>query len=131
MPSALVEVRREYSEADEVGLIDAVHAALVSAFRIPPQDKDVRLVVHAPHRFACPPRLTQPEFFTLVAIDCFAGRSLDAKRALYADIVTNLKQFGIPADHVTILVRDHPTSNWGIRGGQAACDVDLGFTVNV
>ncbi|NIK59618.1 tautomerase family protein [Kribbella shirazensis] len=131
MPSALVEVRRGYSEAEEVGLIDAVHAALVGAFRIPPQDKDVRLVVHAPHRFACSPRLTQPEYFTLVTIDCFAGRSLDAKRALYAEIVTNLKQFGIPQDHVTILVRDHPTSNWGIRGGQAASDVDLGFDVNV
>jgi phenylpyruvate tautomerase PptA (4-oxalocrotonate tautomerase family) len=131
MPSALVEVRREYSEADEVGMIDAVHAALVTAFRIPPQDKDVRLVVHAPHRFAFPPRLTQPEFFTLVTIDCFAGRSVDAKRALYAEIVTNLKQFGIPPDHVTILVRDHPTSNWGLRGGQAASDLDLGFDVNV
>lgn len=131
MPSALVEVRREYSEAEEVGLIDAVHAALVSAFRIPPQDKDVRLVVHAPHRFACSPRLTRPEYFTLVTIDCFASRSLDAKRALYTEIVTNLKPFGVPPDHVTILVRDHPTSNWGIRGGQAASDVDLGFDVNV
>lgn len=131
MPSALVEVRREYSERDEVGVIDAVHAALVTAFRIPPEDKDVRLVVHAPHRFACSPRLVQPEFFTLVTIDCFAGRSIDAKRVLYAEIVTNLKQFGIPPDHVTILVRDHPTSNWGIRGGQAASDVDLGFDVNV
>ncbi|MFF0343177.1 tautomerase family protein [Kribbella sp. NPDC004875] len=131
MPSAQIEVRRQYSEADEIAIIDAVHDALVAAFRIPPQDKDVRLVVHAPHRFACSPRLTQPEFFTLVTIDCFAGRSIDAKRALYTNIVTNLKPFDIPADHVTILVRDAPTENWGIRAGQAACDVDLGFTVTV
>jgi phenylpyruvate tautomerase PptA (4-oxalocrotonate tautomerase family) len=131
MPSAQIEVRREYSEADEAGLIEAVHGALVTAFQIPPQDKDVRLVVHAPHRFACSPRLTAPEFFTLVTVDCFAGRSIDAKRKLYTEIVGNLKPFGIPADHVTILVRDHPTSNWGIRGGQAASDLDLGFNVNV
>lgn len=131
MPNAMIEVRREYSAADEAGLIDAVHDALVSAFRIPPQDKDIRLLVHAPHRFACSPRLTQPEYFTLVTIDCFAGRSVDAKRALYAEIVTNLKAFGIPPDHITILVRDHPTTNWGLRGGQAASDLDLGFTVNV
>lgn len=131
MPSAQIEVRREYSAADEAGLIEAVHAAIVTAFRIPPQDKDVRLLVHAPHRFACSPRLTEPEFFTLVTVDCFAGRSLDAKRTLYTEIVGNLKPFGIPADHVTVLVRDHPTSNWGIRGGQAASDVDLGFDVNV
>lgn len=131
MPSAQIEVRREYSAADELGLIDAVHNALVTAFRIPPQDKDVRLVVHAPHRFACSPRLTQPECFTLVSIDCFAGRSIDAKRALYTAIVTNLKPFGIPPDHVTILVRDLPTTNWGIRAGQAASDLTLGFDVNV
>jgi phenylpyruvate tautomerase PptA (4-oxalocrotonate tautomerase family) len=131
MPNVQIEVRRQYSEADEVALIDAVHNALVAAFRIPPEDKDIRLVVHAPHRFGCSPSLTQPEFFTLVTVDCFAGRSTDAKRALYTNIVTNLKSFDIPADHVTILVRDHTTENWGIRGGQAACDVDLGFNVNV
>lgn len=39
--------------------------------------------------------------------------------------------FGIPADHVTIVVRDIDTTSWGIRGGQAACDVELGFDVNV
>lgn len=131
MPNAMIEVRREYSAADEAALIDAVHDALVSAFRIPPQDKDIRLLVHAPHRFACSPRLTRPEYFTLVTIDCFAGRSVDAKRALYAEIVTNLKAFGIPPDHITILVRDHPTTNWGLRGGQAASDLDLGFNINV
>ncbi|MFG1909727.1 tautomerase family protein [Kribbella sp. NPDC048928] len=131
MPNAMIEVRREYSAADEAGLIDAVHDALVSAFRIPPQDKDIRLLVHAPHRFACSPQLTKPEYFTLVTIDCFAGRSVDAKRALYSEIVTNLKAFNIPPDHITILVRDHPTTNWGLRGGQAASDLDLGFDINV
>lgn len=131
MPNAMIEVRREYSATDEAGLIDAVHDALVSAFRIPPQDKDIRLLVHAPHRFACSPRLARPECFTLVTIDCFAGRSVDAKRALYAEIVTNLNEFGIPPDHITILVRDHPTTNWGLRGGQAASDLDLGFNINV
>jgi hypothetical protein len=30
-----------------------------------------------------------------------------------------------------ILIKEIPTENWGIRGGQAACDVDLGFKVDV
>lgn len=131
MPSTLIEIRRQYSAADEVALIDAVHGAVVAAFLIPPEDKDVRLVVHEPHRFATSPRLTQPEFFTLVSIDCFAGRSVAAKRKLYGEIVDRLSSFGIPPDHVTIVVRDHPAESWGIRGGQAACDIDLGFNVNV
>ncbi|WP_221176268.1 tautomerase family protein [Nocardioides marmorisolisilvae] len=96
MPGALIEIRRPYSESEEVAIIDAVHGALVAAFRIPPGDKHVRLVVHEPHRFACPPHLAEPERATMVAIDCFAGRSLEAKRALYAEIVGRLEPLGIP-----------------------------------
>lgn len=131
MPTALVEVRRQYSESEEVAIIDAVHHALVSAFLIPPQDKSVRLMVHEPHRFACSPSRTKPEFSTLVSIDCFAGRSVQAKRNLYGEIVDRLAKLGIPRDHVTITLREIPTENWGIEGGQAACDIDLGFNVNV
>lgn len=131
MPTALIEVRRGYTEVEEVALIEAVHAALVTAFLIPVQDKHVRLVVHEPHRCAVPPTLASPEFFTLVTIDCFAGRSVQAKRNLYAAIVEGLSVLGIPRDHVTITVRESATENWGIRGGQAACDVDLGFDVKV
>ncbi|MBP0458637.1 tautomerase family protein [Streptomyces montanisoli] len=131
MPTTLIEVRRQYSQAEEAGIIDAVHGALVAAFLIPPQDRSVRLVVHEPHRFACSPSRAKPEFSTLVSIDCFEGRSLQAKRNLYREIVDRLAEFGIPRDHVTITVRDTPTENWGIAGGQAACDIDLGFNVRV
>ena len=131
MPATLVEVRRRYSQEQEVAILDAVHAALVSAFRIPPEDKTVRLIVHEPHRMACSPKYTQPELFTLVSVDAFLGRSVDAKRSLYKDIVANLEPLGIPANHVKILLRELPKENWGIRGGQAACDLDLGFKVEV
>ncbi len=114
-----------------MGIIDAVHESLVAAFRIPPEDKHVRLVVHEPHRFATAPRLSQPDSYTLVTIDCFAGRSTDAKRDLYRQIVDRLTRFGIPEDHVTIVLRESAAENWGIRGGRAACDVDLGFDVHV
>ena len=131
MPASLIEVRRAYTPDEETALIDAVHAALVAAFRIPEADKTVRLLVHAPQRMACSPKLKQPERFTLVSIDAFAGRSLDAKRALYQAIVTGLEPLGIPRDHVKVLLRELPQENWGIRGGQAACDVELGFRVEV
>jgi phenylpyruvate tautomerase PptA (4-oxalocrotonate tautomerase family) len=66
-----------------------------------------------------------------VSIDAIEGRSLDAKRTLYQQIVGNLEPLGIPRDHVSILLRDIPPSNWGIRGGLPACEVALGFDVNV
>lgn len=56
---------------------------------------------------------------------------MDAKRHLYKEIVERLEPMGIPGDHVSILLRDSPTQNWGIRGGRAACDIDLGFDIDV
>lgn len=131
MPSTLIEVRRRYRADEEVAIIDAVHDALVSAFEIPRADKHVRLVSHEPHRFSHSPTLAQPELYTFVAIDWFAGRSVPAKRNLYREIVDRLSVLGIPPDHVTIVLRENAVENWGVRGGQAACDVDLGFDINV
>jgi phenylpyruvate tautomerase PptA (4-oxalocrotonate tautomerase family) len=131
MPHVLIETRREYSKAEEVALMDAVHGALQTAFRIPPDDRHVRLLEHAPHRFACPPGAAQPDRYTQVSIDAFSGRSIDAKRALYREIVDSLEPLGIPADHVSIVLREIPLTDWGIRGGAAACDIDVGFDVNV
>jgi phenylpyruvate tautomerase PptA (4-oxalocrotonate tautomerase family) len=45
--------------------------------------------------------------------------------------VENLGTLGIPPDHVLVLLDEVPRENWGIRGGRAACDVDLGFKVDV
>lgn len=131
MPSVLIETRQEYTAEIESGIMEAVHCALRESFMIMGHDKNVRLLVHKPHRFDCPPNREKPEFYTHISIDCFAGRSLEAKRNLYQSIVANLVPFGIPKDHVKIMLREITAENWGIRGGQAACDVDLGFNVNV
>ncbi|MFZ5861872.1 MAG: tautomerase family protein [Nitrospirota bacterium] len=131
MPSVLIEVRKRYTQEQETVLMEAVHTALREAFKILPGDRNVRLVVHEPHRFACPPDRETPELYTHISIDAFAGRSLDAKRNLYKAIVNNLEKFGIPRNHVKILLREIPKENWGIRGGQAGCDVELGFKVEV
>jgi phenylpyruvate tautomerase PptA (4-oxalocrotonate tautomerase family) len=131
MPHVLIETRREYSPAEEVALMEAVHEALRGAFRIPESDRHVRLLAHEPHRFACPPDKSQPDRFVQVSIDAFEGRSIETKRALYREIVERLEPLGIPRDHVSVVVRDIPRTNWGIRGGQAASDVELGFDVNI
>ena len=131
MPSILIEVRKQYTQEQEVSLMEAVHIALRESFKILPHDRNVRLVVHTPHRFACPPDREKPEFYTHISIDAFAGRSLDAKRALFKAIVNNLEQFGIPKSHVKILLREIAKENWGIRGGQAGCDLELGYKIEV
>jgi phenylpyruvate tautomerase PptA (4-oxalocrotonate tautomerase family) len=131
MPSVLIEVRRPLGERAGADIIEAVHGALREAFKIPATDRCVRLVVHEPHRFECPPDRERPELYTHVSLDVFAGRTLEAKRSLYRAIVENLESLGIPRDHVKILLREIPREDWGIRGGQAGSDIDLGFDVEV
>ncbi len=131
MPSVLIETRQQYSVEIESGIMDAVHSALRDCFKILPDDRNVRLITHEPHRFECPPDREKPEFYTHISIDCFAGRSIDAKRKLYKTIVTNLEVFDIPNNHVKIMLREITAENWGIRGGFAACDIELGFEVKV
>src|SRR5690606_1958217 len=131
MPSVLIEIRQSYPREIELGIMEAVHAALRESFKILPGDRNVRLLVHEPHRFECPPDRKKPECYTHISIDCFAGRSIEAKRNLYRAIVNNLQEFEIPVDHIKVLLREITSENWGIRGGQAACDVELGFKIDV
>lgn len=131
MPAATIEVRREYTQAQEAALVEALYSAMKLVLMTPAHDKNIRLVVHQPHRFPPRPNHDQPEYTTFISIDAFAGRSLETKRNLYRAIVEHLAPFGIPPDHVTIVLREAPAENWGIRGGQAACDVELGFKVDI
>ncbi len=53
MPTAAIEIRRQYSHAEETAIINAVQAAMVAALKVPPWTTVIRLFVHAPHRFVC------------------------------------------------------------------------------
>lgn len=129
MPLTTIEVRMQYSSEQEIAIIDAVHAAMIEGIKIPEHDKIIRLIVHETHRFATPPG--HGERYTLVSIDMFEGRSLNAKRALYRAIINNLEPLGIPASEIFVLLRETTRDNFGIRGGIPASEVDLGFEIKV
>src|SRR5258705_6886930 len=129
MPNTTIEIRRQYSRTEEEQIIEAVHAALREALKLPEWDRTVRLVVHEAHRFAAPPG--KSDRYTRVNIDLFAGRSLAAKKALFQALVRNLGACGIPADHIKVLLRESSAENWGVRGGVPASEVDLGFKIDV
>ncbi|OGB14719.1 MAG: hypothetical protein A2W72_07985 [Burkholderiales bacterium RIFCSPLOWO2_12_67_14] len=131
MPSTIIEVRRSYSPEQEVKIIEAVQTALIEGFKIPQDDRCVRLLTHEPHRFIVPQGKSQPEFYTLVTINAFSGRSLEAKRRLYQALVRRLAEVGVPADHVKIMLNEIPRENWGLAGGKPGSEIDLGFVVEV
>ena len=110
--------------------MDAVHASLVAAFRIPQEDRYVRLIAYEPHRMVNGLGAGRPDHYTRVTVDCFSGRSVEAKRNLYREIVERFEAIGIPRGEVSILLRESAPENWG-SGGQAATDYDLGFKIDV
>lgn len=129
MPTVTIEVRRHYAAQEESQIIDAVHAAMMTGIKTPEWDKTIRFIEHPPHRFTGPP--DRSDRYTLITFDMFSGRSLDAKRRLYAAIVENLAPLGIPPSEVLINLREHPPENWGVQGGKPANEVDIGFEIKV
>jgi phenylpyruvate tautomerase PptA (4-oxalocrotonate tautomerase family) len=129
MPLVRLEVRQGRTAAEKQALLDAAHAALVEALRIPDHDRTQRIVEHAHEDFELPPGSSDDH--VLVEVTMFAGRSRQAKRLLYQALVRNLGRLGIAPTDVFVVLHEPPMENWGIRGGQMASEVDLGFEVQV
>lgn len=137
MPIVSIEVTNSFTKEEEIALMKAVYSALKEVFQLSDEAINLRLFIHEPHRFVIP--LTKnksetyehPELYTVISIDCFAGRTMDTKRRLYRRLAENLEICGIPQDHIKIILRETSRENWGILGGQAGCDADVGYKVEV
>ena len=129
MPMILIEIVNKYSEEQEIALIKAVYSAVLETFKVTPEAINTRVMVHEPHRFSVPINCN-PEQYVIVNIDCFSGRSLTTKRNLYHAIVNYLNELArIPKDHIKIVLRESGRENWGILGGIAGCDIDVGYNI--
>ncbi|RRD67180.1 tautomerase family protein [Vandammella animalimorsus] len=129
MPVTKIEVRRPRSPEQVQAMIEAVYQAQRVALQVPEGDRQIRYIEHRPEHFAVPPGKT--EDYTFVEILLFPGRSLAAKRRLYQEIVSRLGTLGIAPRDVFIVLHEPPLDNWGLRGGQPASELDLGFRLDV
>jgi phenylpyruvate tautomerase PptA (4-oxalocrotonate tautomerase family) len=129
MPLVRIETRRWMTRETKQAVLDAVHQSLVAAFKVPDSDRNQRIIEYAPEDFEGSPG--KGERFTIITIDAFAGRSLEAKRKLYQELASRLGALGVPPTDLMVVVHDVPLENWGLRGGQAACDIDMGFKIQV
>ncbi len=128
MPIARIEVRRSRSAEEVEAFIEAVYQAQREALKVPEGDRQIRYVEHRPEHFAIPPE--KSDNYTYVEINIFPGRSLDAKRKLYASIVRRFAALGVAAEDILIVLHEPPLDNWGLRG-KPASEVDLGFSLDV
>ena len=122
-----VHLRAGRTDAQKKAVLDGLHAAFVEALKIQPDDRNQLVHEYAPGNFEA--RHGPDAVF--VEANLFQGRSADAKRKLYRLAVDALERAGVRREAVLIVLHDPPLENWGIRGGQAGCDVELGFEVEV
>jgi hypothetical protein len=129
MPDILVEVRGSWLAGKQAAFLDAVHRAVVQALRTPDDEPLARLIEHPTDNYLTPHAAGNR--FVRIEIVLFEGRSLDAKRELYRAMVRNLRPFDVPPEDVKVVLIEIPPENVGFRGGQAACDVNLGYALQV
>ncbi|WP_315834694.1 tautomerase family protein [Bradyrhizobium prioriisuperbiae] len=129
MPDILVEVRGSWLGARKRSFLLAIHDAVIEALKSDPEDKVVRLIEHASVDFLIPAQAS--DRFTHIEITQFVGRSIDTKRMLYRAMVRHLEPFGISAHDIKIVLKEVPLANVGMRGGRAACDIDISYDIQV
>ncbi|MBI5459851.1 tautomerase family protein [Methanobacterium sp.] len=130
MPLVKIEIRKGFSLEYKKAILDGVHQALVDALGIPDRDRFQRIYELDKGDFECPP--DRSHAVTMIQITMFPGRSFEAKKKLYQNIIQNLGENpGIVGNDIMIILLEPPMENWGIRGGQPACEVDFEFKIDV
>jgi phenylpyruvate tautomerase PptA (4-oxalocrotonate tautomerase family) len=128
MPSTRIETRRGWLGERRRDFVEAVQRALVRGILIPEGDRCVRLIEFDDDAIITPPH-AGPRY-TVVEITLFAGRSMEAKRRLYAALAEELAPFGLEPRDIKAILVEVARENWGLRGLPAS-EIELGFKVDV
>lgn len=129
MPLVTVTMLKGKSKEFRKSILDVVHSSLVTAFKIPDHDRIQRIIEIDSANYEYP--AGKSDKYITIEMTIFPGRSIEAKRTLYREIVAGLKALGIPGDDILIVLQESPLQNWGIRGGYSADQVDMGFKLDV
>ena len=129
MPLVRIEIYKGKSKLYKKAILNGVHNALVSAFKILEDDRNQRIYELVEEYFER--RSNKSTNFTIVEITAFKGRSIEAKRKLYHEIFMNLKDNpGIEENDILVYLKEPELENWGIRG-KPGSEIDFGFEIKV
>ena len=122
MPLITVTVRKPKSREFKAGVLDAVHAALVSS-GVPPADKFQRVIELDAEDFRFDP--TYPDLksertadFVLIEILWSVGRSVKVKKKLLDELMGNLSRSGLNPENVMVCFKETTWENWSFGGGR-------------
>ena len=122
MPLVTLTVRRPKSAEFKAAVLDAVHAALVSA-GVPAADRFQRVLELTASDFRFDPAypdLKSPRDadFVLIEILWSVGRSVKVKKKMLAELMESLARTGLNTEHVMVCFKETSWENWAFGGGR-------------
>ena len=122
MPLVTLTVRRPKSAEFKAAVLDAVHAALVSA-GVPAADRFQRVLElnETDFRFdPAYPDLKSPRDadFVLIEILWSVGRSVKVKKKMLAELMESLAHAGLNTENVMVCIKETSWENWAFGGGR-------------
>ena len=122
MPLVTLTVRRPKSTTFKTTVLEAVHAALVSA-GVPETDKFQRVIELDADDFRFDPRYPDLNTernadFVLIEILWSIGRSVKIKKKLLAELMTSLSSAGLNPENVMVCFKETSWENWAFGGGR-------------
>lgn len=110
-------------------LSEIVHECIVDAFYYPKEKKAHRFIYIEEDSFFYFD--TRTEKHTIIEINVFEGRSIEAKKKLYQLLFDRFEnELGISTMDLEITVFETPMHNWGIRG-KSGDELVLNYKVNI
>ena len=122
MPLVTLTVRKPKSVAFKAGVLDAVHAALVSS-GVPATDLFQRVLELEAEDFRFDPaypdlKSSRTEDFVLIEILWSVGRSVKVKKKLLDELMASLSRQGLNPEHVMVCFKETTWENWSFGGGR-------------
>jgi phenylpyruvate tautomerase PptA (4-oxalocrotonate tautomerase family) len=122
MPLVTLTVRKPKSSAFKTTILNAVHAALVSAGLHEP-DKFQRVLELESDDFRFDTtypdvKTARNEDFALIEILWSVGRSVKVKKKLLEELMSTLDHAGIDTENVMVCFKETSWENWAFAGGR-------------
>jgi len=122
MPLVKIYVRKNKTDEDLRAIGEAIHDALVAQANVPADDRFQILNRLERDQIVAHPSyggVTRSEDVVIVEITLNIGRTVDVKKALYADIALRLERVGVKQDDVIVSLIEVTKENWSFGGGRA------------
>jgi 4-oxalocrotonate tautomerase len=122
MPLVKIFVRNNKTDAELRALGDAIHDALVAQANVPADDRFQILNRLDRDQIVAHPSyggVSRSEYIVVIEITLNAGRTVEIKKNLYADIAARLQALGVRSDDVLVSLVEVTKENWSFGGGRA------------